>query len=195
MTYKLEKQNRSVIVGFNGKVAWRMFGDKQVDNNVGWNKRNKNNGDNETVWKELINDGQKIEVLGEKETASISSQAQIFPFLFKYKEKGAKLKYLGKSSVHNFICYKVKAIIGDKTILYYIDATDFNIKIVHKIDSSNKISTQATSIFSDYYKEENFMIAHKIVIKKDNLYNSTIYIKDIAFNVGVFDKFFEMPKI
>ncbi len=121
---------------------------------------------------------------GEEKEATLR-QANRFPLL-DYKKNGAKVKLLGEDLVKGAKALKLEYVgIGKDTVIYFFDATTF---LINKEKSGD-----ATIMWSDYRKEGNIVMPHKMNVQSA-AQSMMMTIDTITINAALPESLFVMPK-
>ncbi len=170
IAYNFPESLNVSVMGYNGRYGWSANG---------------------TSMSNLTS----AEYLGESQTEMLKSQTNLFPYLFNPKEKGAALIYLGISKVDGKVYYKIKAVTDEKITLYYLNKDTFQLDITLVKEYHEGEDKTFKTVFTDYRRDGNFILAHKNFVYSDGKLQSTFYINEIKYDVGLFTEYFDMPKI
>jgi outer membrane lipoprotein-sorting protein len=129
-----------------------------------------------------------------EELKQASANSNVDGELYKYKERGSTIQFLGMDKFENADVYKLKLTrnTGDEAVYFINSSTYLPMKIQVEVAAQGMPMTVET-IMSEYKEIDGIKMPHKIETRSAGM-SVTVMIDKIIFNSPMDDSIFEKPK-
>ncbi len=121
----------------------------------------------------------------------MESSSQIEGPLWKYKEKGYQVSYVGETKVNEIEYYKLKVIDNHGEEAHAFINTKSNLLDMMQSDTPNGA---VTVMFEDYKPVDDVQLFHKMTVKMGDMTQMTMTYDEMKTNVPLEDSMFSKPK-
>jgi len=183
-------------MGINGTVTmYQKEPDKMRIDQEFMGQRVTQGCDGKTAWFTNPMTG-KAEQMPEKSAAEMKRQAYGNNSLLNPEKYGITYALTGKAKEDDKDCFVVEETFSDsRKATIFVDASTYlNYKIRATTVNEAGVETEVETIYSDYKKVGDTLVAHSLAIKQGGEAFAKIAISEVTFNTGLEDSLFKMPE-
>lgn len=134
------------------------------------------------------------QILSGRELKSLQNEADFEGPLYNWKEKGHKVKLIGKSDVEGTKVYEIELTKGTGDVfIYYIDAENYVLLKMRSLIDTGEKAIESDIYFGNYDYVEDVLFPFNMETKVDGDMVSSVSIEEVEFNAEIDPETFSLP--